>query len=36
MSGRMTFEGPAGAALQKVYEILGATDCTNITVTWEV
>lgn len=36
MSGRMTFEGPAGAALQKVYEILGSTDCERITISWEV
>lgn len=35
-SGRMTFEGPAAAALQKAYEVLGAADCTQITVEWEV
>ena len=35
-SGRMVFEGPAGAALQKVYEVLGATDCAEITITWVV
>lgn len=34
--GCMTFEGPAGAALQKVYEVLGSADCRNITVSWEV
>jgi hypothetical protein len=33
-SGRMTFVGPAAAALQKAYEVLGATDCT-LTITWE-
>lgn len=34
--GCMTFEGAAAAALQKVYEVLGATECSEITVTWEV
>lgn len=36
ISGCMTFEGPAAAALQKVYEVLGATECSEITITWEV